>query len=141
MIKMKNVRMIMIGVVLLALFFLRRNKSSREPFQVATDLDSGADIKSLKDIKTPTIINFDTEWCGWSKKFKPEWEKFIKLNQKNKLRVINIKCDTDGNKKKCMEFGIEGFPTVIYFDGKEKGEMYQGDRTFDGLMKFVKTKN
>ena len=29
------------------------------------------------------IFNFNTEWCGWSKRFQPEWDKFTQAVKAN----------------------------------------------------------
>jgi thiol-disulfide isomerase/thioredoxin len=85
-----------------------------------------------------TITNFNTEWCGWSKRFQPEWEEFSKSNelkQKTNITVRDIKCDDPNNDIICNN--ITGFPTVVVkIDGKRT--LYDGGRTSNDLIEFIK---
>ena len=50
------------------------------------------------------IFNFNTDWCGWSKRFQPEWDKFtqaVKADSKlnNKVEVFDVKCDNPANQQ------------------------------------------
>jgi hypothetical protein len=84
------------------------------------------------------IINYNTEWCGYSKKFKPIWDEFtqiMKVKHPN-IEVIDMKCDISKNKNNCKIPEVEGFPTVILFNGNNK-KVFEDNRTVDDLLKFV----
>ena len=88
------------------------------------------------------MYNFNTEWCGWSKKFQPEWDAFMaRVNADNTLSglvdVQDIKCDNDKNKQLCIDNNVEGFPTVV-INVNGNNSMYDGPRTSDALMKTLK---
>ena len=91
--------------------------------------------------KSIKVYNFNTSWCGWSKKFQPEWDLFMsKINSdpilNNLVEVKDIKCDNDDNKQLCIDNEVYGYPTVIInVDGK--GTKYEGPRTSDDLMDAV----
>lgn len=79
------------------------------------------------------IYNFNTSWCGWSKKFQPIWDSFAKKDLENR---IDVKCDDDTHKQFYSQFKINGFPSVIaVVDGKHIP--YNGSRTQDGLDDFM----
>lgn len=83
----------------------------------------------------PVIINFNTSWCGYSKQFQPNWDKFTSMIG-NKIKVIDMKCDLEENKQKCNAYGITGYPTVkLYKNGNAYD--YNGDRTPNDLVAFV----
>jgi protein disulfide-isomerase A6 len=53
--------------------------------------------------------------------------------------VGDVDCTTDGGKEVCEEYEVRGYPTIKYFTAEtgEKGETYQGGRTFDALKTFT----
>lgn len=83
------------------------------------------------------LILYYAMWCGYSKQFLPEWEKFEAYAKRNfpNVLVSRVRCE-DGNEATCSQKGVEGYPTVILY--KENGEKhFEGERTFDALVKFV----
>jgi len=97
-------------------------------------------IKSEKKVKKiAEIVLYYATWCGYSKMFLPEWEKFEEYAKENfeQLIVNKIRCEA-GNEQICFEKDITGYPTVILYldDGSEKQFMYE--RTSEKLIKFVK---
>ncbi len=87
------------------------------------------------------ILNFNTEWCGWSRKFQPEWDAFMEYvkNSSNNLthvQALDVKCDNESNKDICEEYKVPGYPYVIVeVNGSRKS--YEGERTKDALISFV----
>jgi len=94
--------------------------------------------KSVSPIK---MYNFNTTWCGWSKKFQPVWDNFARKvksdNTNNHVEVIDVKCDNKDDpkiKKLCEEYNIKGYPTVV-ISANGKSTHYNGERTVEALMK------
>jgi thiol-disulfide isomerase/thioredoxin len=84
------------------------------------------------------IVNYNTEWCGYSKRFQPIWDQFTQeMKTKHKeIDVIDMKCDKDENKEKCSVPEVEGFPTVVlYKNGTPKP--FNDSRSVESLLKFV----
>lgn len=83
------------------------------------------------------IFNFNTAWCGWSKRFQPEWDEFSNNIKSNKnVIAMDIKCDNPSNKSMCNDYNVPGFPSVIAeIDGDRI--QYSSPRTADNLMEFV----
>jgi hypothetical protein len=87
------------------------------------------------------IFNFNTEWCGWSRKFQPEWVAFMEYvkNPNNNLThviAVDVKCDKDENKKICEEYHVPGYPyIVVEVNGSRSA--YEGERTREALISFV----
>ena len=113
------------------------------PYQASVVAPSQASVVAPSQASKPIkMLNFNTSWCGWSKKFQPEWDNFTaNVKSDNKLNslveVLDVKCDNDANKKLCMEHNVEGYPTVSI---EANGQMshYEGQRTSDELMKKLK---
>jgi thiol-disulfide isomerase/thioredoxin len=87
------------------------------------------------------IFNFNTDWCGWSKRFQPDWDKFAEAVKddpelNNKVDVIDVKCDNEENEEMCEAYNVPGFPYVVAeINGRR--EPYKGERTAQALLSFV----
>jgi len=72
---------------------------------------------------------------------KPAWDKLVTLFQGSPtVLVVDVDCTTDTGKPVCDTSGVQGFPTIKYYDesnGKE-GAKYEGGRDFKSLKKFTK---
>lgn len=93
--------------------------------------------KPIKEetMSKPIIYNFNTEWCGYSKKFQPIWDEFSK-KMNNSIKVMDIKCDDDSNKELCNRYDIPGFPSVVLVQN-DNVTNYNGPRTVAGLLAFA----
>lgn len=84
------------------------------------------------------IVLYYASWCGYSRMILPEWEKFESNVKKNMpyLRIRRVRCESD-NEALCFQKGVEGYPTIILYlnDGTEVP--FKGDRTSEGLLKFI----
>lgn len=109
---------IMVGSLVLALYFLV--KSLCKP-------------KETFDTK-PKVMLFKAQWCGHCKKIMPVWDKAAEAL---KDEAEFIKYDSDADKDKMKEFGIQGFPTIYKEINGERTE-FQGERTVAGITAFVR---
>jgi len=86
------------------------------------------------------IFNFNTSWCGWSKRFQPEWDDFsnrVKTNNAlSHVDVIDVKCDNNKNELICEEYKVPGYPFIIIENNGERIQ-YNGERTADALIKHI----
>ena len=69
---------------------------------------------------------------------KPTWDKLAdEFNSGSKVLVADVDC-TAGGKDLCETYGVQGFPTIKYFNPPdEDGEDYKGGRDLAALKKFV----
>lgn len=73
---------------------------------------------------------------------KPAWEKLEKEFASSTTLVIgNVDCTADDAKPVCEKYGVQGYPTIRYFNSETaaNGDDYQGAREFDDLLKFAKS--
>ncbi len=118
-------------------------KASDETKALAEKKEKFADV-SNSDTKTNTkikIFNFNTEWCGWSRRFQPEWDAFTKaISSDNKLsakvEALDVKCDNPEKESMCEAYGVPGYPYVIA-EVNGKRTPYNGERTAKALLEFV----
>ena len=92
------------------------------------------------------VYNFNTKWCGWSKKFQPEWNKFTaainSLDNKDEYEVKDIKCDdieNDANLKALTKkYKVQGYPHIVIENTDGNMMPYKGERMAEELYNTVK---
>ena len=155
----QNKKIIFIGVtILLFILFIFKNNSSESPKAIQEEEASccsnsinqeklrsmysiGEEANHMEeeslDQDTVAIMNFNTEWCYYSKKFQPIWDSFTKkMKTKRNLVIKDVKCDNPSNEKMCSKYEVEGFPTVKLIKNNKVYE-FNGARTVSGLVNFV----
>lgn len=95
----------------------------------------GAVLKS-KDI---WMVEFYAPWCGHCKSLEPEWNEAART-LKGKVKLAKV--DATENQNLAQRFGIQGYPTILYWnygEGKtsSKFEKYQGARDAAGIVSFA----
>jgi thiol-disulfide isomerase/thioredoxin len=104
------------------------------PYQgnrTVNDLRKAVDLAPVANTGV-TIYNFNTEWCGYSKKFQPIWDDFATTMKNTSINVVDVKCDDEKNKDLCNKYEVKGYPSVI-IDKNGSIQEYNGPRTVDGL--------
>jgi len=100
---------------------------------------TSANLDEIKSAGKPYFLKFFAPWCGHCKKMAPAWEKLAKEFSANEVLIGNVDCTAHG-KSLCDSNGIQGFPTIKYYDGfDDDGENYEGRREFDDMKSFVES--
>lgn len=86
----------------------------------------------------PALVEFFAPWCGHCKTLAPVYEELAQVFEFASDKVSIAKVDADAEKALGKRFGIQGFPTLKWFDGKSKDPQdYSGGRDLESLTKFV----
>ncbi len=116
-------------------------KASGETKVLAEKKEKFSDVSTTNSNTKIKIFNFNTEWCGWSRRFQPEWDAFTKaISSDNKLNdkveAFDVKCDNPEKESMCEAYGVPGYPYVIA-EVNGKRTPYNGERTAKALLEFV----
>lgn len=102
-------------------------------------IPSNFDDVVLKSGK-PTLVEFFAPWCGHCKTLAPIYEELAATFAFSKDVQI-AKVDADAQKDLGRRFGVQGFPTLKWFDGKsDKPTDYNSGRDLDSLTNFITEK-
>lgn len=128
---MTNLNLIILGLIGLIAIMLFSNFRNNRKIQYVQKI-----INVSNNDTTPKIINFNASWCYWSKKLQPVWDDLTDYMKNKDIEVMDIKCELDENKDLCNRYQIDGFPTIKLIVGNNI-EDYNGDRSLEGLTKFI----
>lgn len=89
------------------------------------------------------LVCFYAPWCGHCRKLQPEYEKASRIISKEKLTNIKLGAlDASTYREYAEKFGIQGFPTLLYFPAGPKitsdAKPYQGDRSSDSIVQWAR---
>ncbi|KZF26579.1 disulfide-isomerase tigA [Xylona heveae TC161] len=89
----------------------------------------------------PALVEFFAPWCGHCKNLAPTYEKLAEAFTFAEDKVTIAKVDADAHRSLGQRFGVQGFPTLKWFDGKsDKPIEYNSGRDFESLEQFITDK-
>ena len=143
----------LLAAVVVALYYMKRSnegftdqnnkKNNNTPKKQSNALVSATDIKSrLNPAKGECVVAlFYADWCPHCQHFKPHFKQAMdELNGKpgkdgKKLRLEMVDCDA--HKELARQYDVSGYPTVKILGDDGTQTEYGGDRTYEGLRKYL----
>ncbi|XP_062519566.1 protein disulfide-isomerase A5-like, partial [Corticium candelabrum] len=98
----------------------------------------GATFPRFTKKKKHTLVMFYAPWCGHCKAAKPKFQEAAELMaEKKKVAFAAVDCTDSSNRNLCTQEGVEGYPTIKYYNYGKKGERYAGGRETDDFVQFM----
>ena len=141
-------------LLVVSLYYMRKNNENFEAVDdndVQSEMsDTLIDSTSVKPNLSPAkgecvVALFYADWCPHCVNFKPHYKKAMaELNGKpgkdgKKLRLEMVDCDADKNISK--KYDVSGYPTVKLIKDNGQQVEYGGERTYEGLRKYLVSDN
>jgi thiol-disulfide isomerase/thioredoxin len=135
---------LLLGIVV-ALYYMKR---SNEGFQSSNNSkprkqsSSVMGETSLNPKKGECIVAlFYTDWCPHCQHFKPHFKKAMdelngKMDKQGKQMRLEM-VDCDAHKELSKKYDVSGYPTVKILNDDGSQVEYSGERTYEGLRKFL----
>ncbi len=145
----------LLAAVVGALYYMKRSNegfasgasnsknNNNKPKKESNALVSATDIKSrLNPANGECVVAlFYADWCPHCQHFKPHFQRAMKeLNGQTrkdgkKLRLEMVDCDA--HKELARQYDVSGYPTVKLLGDDGTQVEYGGDRTYEGLRKYL----
>ena len=134
--------LLLITVACVAYYYIY--KSNQEGFD--------GEVSNLVPASGECIVAlFYAPWCGHCKTFKPHFEKAMdqldgktsgKPEIKGKtVRFVKVNCDEPENKSLAKKYDIGGYPTVKILKDDGSDIEYDGERSLEGMKKYLVVDN
>nr|NP_001003517.1 protein disulfide isomerase family A, member 8 precursor [Danio rerio]AAH77131.1 Zgc:100906 [Danio rerio] len=118
---------------LLCILVCSLSSSAREHSDVLKLTD--ADFDYLAPEHETLLVKFYAPWCGHCKKLAPEFESAA---SRLKGTVTLAKVDCTANTEICKHYGVNGYPTLKIFRNGQESSSYDGPRSADGIVDYMK---
>lgn len=126
-------------VVLYALFVRPRMERFTDKAKESFHFDG---LKNCEDTtKSYSLVFFFMKTCPHCVDFRPVWDEFVNHAKSDnalsgKLCISDVSAE---NENLIRKYSVSAFPTVLLIsnDGATKPKVFDGERSFDGLSKFV----
>jgi len=90
------------------------------------------------DKSKDVLVEFYAPWCGHCKKLVPIYDELAEKFAKSNPDVVIAKMDSTANEVESVK--VDSFPTIKLFrKGDNKVIDYNGERTLEGMSKFLET--
>jgi protein disulfide-isomerase-like protein len=144
---MDKLLLVLIGLLLVfaALFifaYYQKPALDKKKVQFKEDFNqyyANQSVEHMDNQNKAVLKLFYVDWCGHCKNFKPIFEGELSDAVKEqqlpcKLELVNCEERPEEAKK----YNIRGYPTVIFENEQNDVVEYQGERTANSIIKFIK---
>ncbi|BGO91043.1 hypothetical protein NBRC10512_000174 [Rhodotorula toruloides] len=84
----------------------------------------------------PAFVKFYALWCSHCKQIAPKWKDLTAAVAPSGIRIYEMDCDANENKKACRKEGVKAYPTLQFYN-KGASVEYMGKRSVDAFRDFA----
>jgi thiol-disulfide isomerase/thioredoxin len=104
-------------------------------YMLYNNIDKFTNTKFL-DSSQKQLVLFYSPDCGYCKQVLPIWNKFeLDFNGRKNIQITKI--NGYSYPDLCKNYGIEGFPTIMFIKDGSIVAKYSGDRTYNSFVEFL----
>jgi len=96
------------------------------------------EVTASKDL---VLVEFYAPWCGHCKNLAPHYAKAAAELEPLGISLAKVNADTDENRPLASRFDVKGFPTLKVFRKGAAPTDYEGGRTTDTIVAYMKRQN
>lgn len=94
--------------------------------------DTFDDFVATNDL---VLAEFFAPWCGHCKALAPEYEEAATSLKEKDIKLAKVDCTEEADL--CQTYGVEGYPTLKVFRGKENITPYSGQRKAQAITSYM----
>ena len=114
-------------------------KQKTHEVKIDIEIHDTSNDKVILNKNLPSLVLFFADWCGPCKAFLPMWTDLEKSNTGEKLNMAKFSCVKYDNECRMIN-AIKSYPTIVLvIPGSDKLIPFNGMRTVDNIVTFVKT--
>jgi protein disulfide-isomerase-like protein len=104
--------------------------------------DTVTSHKTTTTSSTYQLKLFYAPWCGHCQRFKPVFEKLPDYLKRESLNVelVAVNGDEEDGRALCSQYNVSGFPTLVLETANGRRIEYDGDRSEEAIVNFLKQK-
>jgi len=141
---MDKILIALIGLLLvfiaLLIYAYYQRPSLQKKVQIKEDLNEYYSVEHLENKSAGGVFKlFYVDWCGHCQNFKPIFEGELTeavRNEQLPCRLEMVNCEEKPEEAK--KYNIRGYPTMVFENEKHEVVEYQGERTANAIMTFLK---